>query len=348
MTKHCFLESLKEQLSFMKPEDAEETLNYYAEMIDDRVEDGCEEEKAVGQIESPEVIAEHLRKMMNADERENAKPCQKSAVQADWRMCSETRTADEIHEIELNAFNLPIRIVRGEQDITLTYFSSDEMPYTANVENGKLTLVAPTHGQPKQTFGGFFGRLSGLLSGHSAYRGSTDGIYVKLAVPDSFIGGISANGTNGRIHVSDLHCRADIKIRTTNARMTAEDCDANQLSLTTSNARVMLENVRAQGEVRVKSTNGRIEAKDVIAPSLLALETSNGAVRAEDCASDEINIRTSNASVSGRLSGSMTDYDIESHTVNAENKLGTHPRRDAPKRLRVSTANARIHFEFTE
>ncbi len=348
MTKHCFLESLKEHLRFMKPEDAEETLNYYAEMIDDRVEDGCEEEKAVGQIESPEVIAEHLRKMMNADERENAKPCQKIAVQTDWQMRSETRMADEIHEIELSAFNLPIRIVRGEQDITLTYFRSDATPYTASVENGKLTLIAPTHGQPKQTFGGFLGGLSRMLSGHSAYRGSTDGVYIKLAVPDSFIGGISANGKNGRIHVSDLHCRADIKMRTANACSTAENCDVNQLSLTTSNARVTLENVRVEGEVRVKSTNGRIEAKSVVAPSLLALETSNGAVRSEDCVSDEINIRTSNASVSGRLSGSMTDYDIESHTVNAENELGTHPRRDAQKRLRVSTANARIHFEFTE
>ncbi len=148
--------------------------------------------------------------------------------------------------------------------------------------------------------------------------------------------------------MSDLHCHANIQAQTTNARVTAENCEAGSLSLNTTNARIMMESIKTQDEVKVKSTNGRIEAENVFAPTLLALETANGQIRIKNCDATDIHIQTSNASVSGLLHGSIADYDIESHTSNGENELGTHPKHDAQKHLRVYTSIAPIHFEFQE
>lgn len=52
MTKNEFLESLRNALSEMDEEDRAKQLEYYSEMIDDRIEDGCTEEEAISALGS--------------------------------------------------------------------------------------------------------------------------------------------------------------------------------------------------------------------------------------------------------------------------------------------------------
>ncbi len=56
MTKIEFLADLYEGLSGLPEADLEEQLNYYCEMIDDRMEEGLSEEAAVEQIGTPEDV----------------------------------------------------------------------------------------------------------------------------------------------------------------------------------------------------------------------------------------------------------------------------------------------------
>ena len=60
MNKLQFLSALRECLTGFPPEEAERTLAFYAEGIDDRVEDGIPEEEAVAAMGSPETIAQEL------------------------------------------------------------------------------------------------------------------------------------------------------------------------------------------------------------------------------------------------------------------------------------------------
>ncbi len=60
MTKGVFLAQLREALGGLPSADAEERLTFYAEMIDDRVEDGIPEEEAVAAIGSVEEIAAQI------------------------------------------------------------------------------------------------------------------------------------------------------------------------------------------------------------------------------------------------------------------------------------------------
>lgn len=57
MRKDEFLAALCEKLSALPAEDAAHSAAYYAEIIDDRVEDGCNEEEAVAALGSVEEIA---------------------------------------------------------------------------------------------------------------------------------------------------------------------------------------------------------------------------------------------------------------------------------------------------
>lgn len=60
MTKQEFLAAIGEQIQNLPQSDVEKSLDYYSEMIDDRMEDGLSEEEAVAALGSPEEIAAQI------------------------------------------------------------------------------------------------------------------------------------------------------------------------------------------------------------------------------------------------------------------------------------------------
>ena len=60
MTKLKFLMSLHDKLSDLPQDEVEERLNFYSEMIEDRIEEGLSEEKAVAAVGSVEEIAAQI------------------------------------------------------------------------------------------------------------------------------------------------------------------------------------------------------------------------------------------------------------------------------------------------
>lgn len=71
MTKKEFLKRLKKGLSPLDRQERERIVEYYDEMIDDRIEYGKTEEEAVEEIGSPEVIAIRTLKEAGIDSEEN-------------------------------------------------------------------------------------------------------------------------------------------------------------------------------------------------------------------------------------------------------------------------------------
>ncbi len=60
MKKAEFIEKLREKLNGLPQEDIEKSLDYYSEMIDDRVEDGMSEDDAVSDLGSIDEIASQI------------------------------------------------------------------------------------------------------------------------------------------------------------------------------------------------------------------------------------------------------------------------------------------------
>ena len=76
MTKQQFIDALKKRLSGLPEVEIEERLNFYSEMIDDRIEEGCDEEEAVLCVGSVEKIAAQIivEAPLVKNEKEKAKP----------------------------------------------------------------------------------------------------------------------------------------------------------------------------------------------------------------------------------------------------------------------------------
>ncbi len=60
MNKQEFISALRAKLSGLPQKDIEDRLNFYSEMIDDRIEDGLTEEAAISEIGSVEEIAAQI------------------------------------------------------------------------------------------------------------------------------------------------------------------------------------------------------------------------------------------------------------------------------------------------
>jgi len=60
MTKQAFLAALERRLAGLSPEDRRRSLDYYSEMVDDRMEEGMDEEAAVAALGSMEDIAANI------------------------------------------------------------------------------------------------------------------------------------------------------------------------------------------------------------------------------------------------------------------------------------------------
>ena len=60
MNKESYLAQIRTLLASLPEEDRERSLAFYAESIDDRMEDGMSEEEAVASLESPEEAAKSI------------------------------------------------------------------------------------------------------------------------------------------------------------------------------------------------------------------------------------------------------------------------------------------------
>lgn len=65
MKKNEFLSELRKRLAGLSESDVKQSLDYYEEMIDDRMEEGLTEEAAVAEVGTPATIAEDILKEMS-------------------------------------------------------------------------------------------------------------------------------------------------------------------------------------------------------------------------------------------------------------------------------------------
>ena len=85
MTKQEFLDELKDKLKGLKNEDVSERLDFYSEMIDDRIEEGLSEEKAVLGIGSVDEIAAQIREEYLKDKEKKGRRPERRKMKA-WEI----------------------------------------------------------------------------------------------------------------------------------------------------------------------------------------------------------------------------------------------------------------------
>ncbi|MDR0936763.1 MAG: DUF4097 family beta strand repeat-containing protein [Oscillospiraceae bacterium] len=314
MNKAEFLAELRTQIAARAPEDLERTVSYFAEIIDDRVEDGMSEAEAVATLEAPAQIAENFGSVQSA----HKKP--------------DSYDPALLHTINVYDINCPVFIVPRRENVELEYHEHERKHYTISVDNGTLNVVAVSSMKWYNWIG----------FGHGNFGFQP----LVLGVPESFSGRIMIKTSNAEVSASDVKFNGGLLIRTSNARFNFRNLKiSGEISAQTSNGRIACQFIDC-GSLNAESSNGRIEAVHVKAAVEMSLVTSNGRVEVQHIsAGQRIAVHSSNGRIYGTIDDKMRDFSIRSHTSNGTNSLpGDMP--GGSKDLEVTTSNGTIDIRF--
>lgn len=346
MNKELYLKRLRSLTRALPDEERRTIIDFYREIIEDKIESGQTEAQAVAELGDVHALAQKIlsenpnRKPHDANRiagivlasffgvlivaaivvnalnilnfRTYAANTKQNAGQGSEVSEEKTVTAPVSGTkcIYVDAENKKVELMRGTgENISMTYQTDKEQTYTFSTENGVMLLVN------RQRFG--FDPFRFLSSaGHNQ---------ITVSVPENYSGEIHLNSSNGMISVSDA-------------------LQVSKLTCDTSNGAVRLNNVHADSVI-VDTSNASLELTQVTASSVDA-HSSNGRITVQDLAASDVTLDTSNGSIKGSIAGAEQDYNIYTSTSNG--RCSPSSRSGGTKMLTCDTSNGDIDVTFTK
>jgi hypothetical protein len=349
LNKEQYLRRLRSLIRVLPNSEQITILDFYGEMIEDKIENGETEDQAVAELGNVNALAQKI-----LTENPNRKPRdpQKIAGIVLASFCgvfivaavvtivlslanipvgtsdSTKNTAEQAGTAEKKTVTSPIAGFSGididvedktvvvsttaDQAVSITYFTDNTQTYTFTTSGGVIKLI--NRDQSKHNFFNF---------SRSSDRG--ENTLITVSVPKGYSGGVSVNTSNGSITLNDMENLSDLV------------CD-------TSNAEIRLNHVQA-ASVSTNTSNAGIHLSQVTASSLRA-NSSNGGINLDEVTSSQLILDTSNASIKGTIRGREEDYNI--HTDTSNGNRSPENRSGGTKKLVADTSNASINITFTE
>mgnify|MGYP004517900005 FL=1 len=335
MKKQEFLDALRVGLTGSG--DAEEVLDFYREMIEDRMEDGMEEEAAVEQLGSVEEILARCVQGLTVPKAgaEAAPHCGITRVEIREREFDVTilPTTENTYRLEVSnehyhnvtLENGTLRIVRNKQQKERRFFSSVSGELTLYLPEGQYQSLDVTTAsgdiEVRQDFGtvhitGASGdvTLAGTYPGKAMVQTasgdvSLDGIFggeleVLTASGSQNLKGRFASGklrsASGDMELSGASFTGDLTAETASGDMTLSNVLARGLRLRSASGDVHMERVCAE-ILNVESRSGDLNLEQVLSKGDFLCKTTSGDVSLEGCDSPQMGFTT----VSGDISGSL-------------------------------------------
>ncbi len=342
MNQEMYLSKLRRRIKSLPDNERETIIDFYREIIQDKIENGESEAQAVAELGEVNVLAEKIlmenpnRKPANMGKAiiitlvsilgvafvailtvsilkainfPNAKITNRVTTSLSENIQEEktfTSPDNSINNIHIEAENKKIIVRKGvAEKATITYFDDSAQTYTVTAENGVLKLI-----NTDKT------RYNFNFSNDSCTT-------ITISVPESYKGVIYVNTSNGDINVSNVMNLSDLTCDTSNATIKLNKVQAENIIMDTSNSRINMLEVKAN-TLSADSSNGDITFKEITSPDMI--------------------FDTSNADIEGSILGREEDYSI--HTDTSNGKCTPSSQRGGSKKLTADTSNGNIKIDF--
>ena len=252
MNKQAFLQALNEYTASLTPQDRQRLLEYYAEMIDDRVEDGVMEEEAVAAMGDPADIA-----------RQFAPEARQEAPQP----AAEAVTA--LRQLRIRVANADVNILReplpGGAAAQLRFSDPGRFEWRAD---GDVLEISEKDAAARLKLS--FDSIKRLLT--------SDGLRLTVALSEGLPGDLDCHSAGGDLTVSDISLGGAARLHSASGdfRIRQVRC-ADAFEIATQSGDAQLNGLSAASAV-LKAASGDIEAASVSAEGTLHVETASGDV----------------------------------------------------------------------
>ena len=365
MTKKDFLNALVAGLSrAMGTKEMAELRDYYAEQIDDRVEEGLAEEEAVAALGDPEALAEQLI-------RENGA---RDTAPADAR---DARIEGDIVRLELDVARADV-VLRHEQlpegEAARVKFASK---YEWSLTDGTLRI------EERDEEKNFFRRLISLPMEITLAKNNIEALDARSLAGDLSLAGIriravtidtrSGDVTLERIDSAEIAvgcASGDISAKETAADrvcfkcasgdITVKDVRAEALQIQSASGDVELANVSvdraalstSSGDctvrglkgrmLRLESASGDIDLSNAAIVDALEVESASGDIGLRGVSARQAQLHTRSGDIEGTFKEARGGYRFEANAQRGEARV---PRTEGDRLVRVETVSGDIHLE---
>ena len=286
MTKKEYLNELVAGLMALSTEELRRVRDYYAEMIDDRVEAGMTEEQAVAELEPPAALAAQLL-------RENG--VQSETALADGQL----RVSGAIRALTAKLRDTDAEICVSPLPDGLTalvrFRNVDPKDFHCAVENGALVLEeAERNWRQVLRFrrtrlqlllsaaeletldlvsASADMRVSGLRIGEGGIRSTSGDIRLEKL---ECAGALTVNTTSGDAELAEVRADGLLTVTSVSGDLSLEKLHAGDLELQSQSGDCELKNASVSGDARLHTASGDIECGAVSLEGECAVETASG------------------------------------------------------------------------
>lgn len=343
MNKEHFLSELSRRLDGLNGNDLYRTLEYYAEMIDDRVEDGMSEEAAVAALGDLEAIAREI--MQDAPARESAKREESDEADEPERQVF----TGELRRIRLDSRDADF-VVRGEelpegtccvvenaQDM-LCRMEDGALTVSDSENDGGHTRFDTVSGKGRGSFrfsadseGGVRGLLNRIFSMHIV-----QGRPVTVLVPEhvrcemeihsksgdvqlenfALDGSVRADSFSGDLSAAHVSATGELAMKSTSGDVELSECRALRLTLKSTSGDIQLRSVESETGTSAASVSGDVTVQGANLVDELTCQTASGDVRL--CGANAERISTSSSSGDVVVQNTLSRTDMELCSVSGD------------------------------
>lgn len=323
MNRQEYLSRLNAALPFLDQDARTTAVNFYAEVLDDRVENGMTEEEATAGMASAEEIAAQLREegdlQQNVSADSSAKKEKKHEVlsnlfealtgkqaeQPEMKEFVETFRPEEVRKLTLSLRNREVRICSGEGALaTVRYDAPADQPLNWTVENGEAPLDDPwvERSLTVHLLNYTFRADNGKSTLHNLINGiACSNLTVTVTLPAAQMEKIKAVTSNAAIELENLTQVRRFKVRTSNGLLRMTDVTAQEITGRTSNGSIQMTDCQFEEKADLTTSNGSIQAENITA-GRFTLTTSNGrAVARRISAAERLDMTTSNSRIEAEI-----------------------------------------------
>ncbi len=381
MNKQAFLDKLERLAAALPDVDREKLVEYYSEMIDDRVEEGIPEEEAVSMLGDPSDLA-----------RELGGGATQQAVPKSGTACE---SVPALNGLRIRVANADVGLLREalENGAAAQLRFSDPERFTWRVDGDVMEIIERepegarfslrrvvellTSPSPRFTVA-----LAGDLAGALEYT-SAGGDFEAKGVG---FGTARLHSASGNIELKALSCNAALEIDAKSGDVRLDVVSAGEARVKTASGDITATDLTTAGELRLEAASGDIELRNARGDSLslsthsgdievdrgtagaanihsasgdvrleeletdptLAVETASGDIDLRRCIARQTQLKTTSGDVTVRLEPLPNGYDISTNTVSGSIEFddGAPEGTEGPQpRITVNTVSGDIDIQ---
>lgn len=362
MNKTQFLEELSRRLEGLSDAERKIALDFYAELISDRMEEGMTEEAAVAALGSIDQIvrdaAPELQRMAQPEP-----PMSPSIPDR-----SRTLLREPVRAISADCGSANISVLCAALPEGTTALVEYKMPRdascTCRIQDGMLYVQYTSQ---RRTFslmellrGETGASIQVTLADRALVRGeitssSGDAVLSGLA----FSGSLNVSSSSGDISLKDVSAQGECSVSSRSGDLMLYTFASGSLRMQTASGDAELQNARIDGPCTVQSTSGDTLIFDAQCGGALQLRSTSGDVEARDVFAGDVSASAVSGDVTLRCiegrstsaesnSGNVALENIRSDSAAASSKSGDIEVRDVDaQRLKLSTISGDIEGTLT-